>query len=369
MAIARVDVDISLIAGVLFLSLTAIAAALDVEGTPNDPEKHNLAAISNSTAPTYVGIMHTNEGRNTLNALTVGHNWEWTQRVVCNFPNATQPMFGSHQSSYAPRRRLLYKALQYGSDQKIIKVKVNQEDWTFNCHVLHGVLPIEAGQYRVDIFPDQEANDPKPTIVGALNGSPSTTYILYELLEEDSAKPEFKEIMNVNIPHQVQQIFGTYYDSEAMIEYIGFNEGTSFFNVAPCWLMVIDVQNRKVLNKTFYQHLSGYDIWYDAALKTFYIPTSDDCDETNKTGCFQGVRVWDPAASTLSDIQSNFCQGTACFEMQVGYGYAYNPSNHTGVVFGGDWDWYDVTTHAFDVYRYSTVFVISPVYVGNNTAV
>lgn len=368
-----------IIAVLCFLFLMVCQSAVSHQGggrlenspnhvTPLRTEDAEPLLRNSSKAPTFVGLMDLQDGRGgvTVNALyvVVGSYWMWKQDVLCRFPNASTAMFGSHQSSYARERGLLYKALLFGSEQKIVKVTI--DNGSFSCKVLGTNFPIVAGEYRIDIFPDQAAENSKPTIVGALNGSPSQEYVLFELLREDSDAPEFSKVMSASLKHQVLQVFGSYYDSKTMLLYLGFNEGHSFFDVNPCWLMVVDMKDRQVLSATFYQHLSGYDIWFDRALQTFFIPTSDDCNEPNKTGCFQGVREWHPTNNSLSDIQTNFCHGTACFIFEVGYGYAYNPSNHTAIMYGGvsGWWWYDVTNHRLGQFDSNTVFLISPVYVG-----
>eukprot|EP00117_Sycon_ciliatum_P023661 scpid81049/ scgid20052/ len=332
------------------------------------------AAPVGAAPPTYVGFMYIQGGGGdsqglTLNSLTVGDHWSWEQHSACSYPNASIAMFGSHQASYAPRRRLMYKGIMFGDDQHILRISIAQGTWELDCTVLPTKLPIPAGEYRMDIFPDQDPKEPKPTIVGALNGSPTTEYHLYELHGEDSDKPELKSLMVVKLKHQVQQVFGSYYDSTSQVEYIGFNEGHLFWDVEPCWILIVDVGNKKVLNATYYEHESGYDIWWDPTLKSFFIPTMDDC-AVNKTSCIQGVRPW-TAAGGLGEVQRNMCiGGTACFSFEVGYGYAFNPSNHTAVLYGGvsGWWWYDVTNAASDQYEYDTVFVNNPVYIGDQSS-
>ena len=316
-----------------------------------------------AATPTFIGQHTENEGGVYISAVTVKDRWEYDQKTLCSWPKYSKLFytFGNHQAAFARSRGFVYKGIRTNQSlgHQVVRVDVEKE----SCQILptSAQLPFEPGEYWIDFFPDQNKENPRPTFMGALLGSPTNTYVIMRLEAEFSTKPRITMWMNVSIPHPVRQIFGSYYDSESERVYIGFNEGHLFWDVPPSWLYVIDVKNKAIVSQVFNKHLAGFDIWYDTPTKKFYIPTMNDCSKN----CTQGVREWVPG-ERISDVKTEFCHEAACFMFQVGYGYSYNPSNHTGVLYGGVsgyWH-YNVQTGALGQYEYDTVFPSNAVYVG-----
>lgn len=315
-----------------------------------------------SSSPTFIGMHSANEGGIFISAVTEKSHWVYDQTDICKWPTLsyTSLTFGNHQAAFARSRGFLYKGIGLNNTWRVLRITVSD----LSCELLPSSahLPFTPGEFWIDFFPDQSSESPKPTVVGALQDSPSSVYSILKLEEEFSKKPRITEWMDVHIPHQVRQIFGSYYDSEKQIVYVGFNEGHLFWDVPPSWLLVVDVANKKVVSQMFNEHLGGFDIWFDFPSDSFYVLTDNDCSPN----CSQGVRKWTPDRQKISDVKSNFCHGAACFIFQVGYGYSYNTANSTAVIYGGVsgyWH-YSIMTGELGQFEYDTVFPSNAVYVG-----